>query len=1018
MKPLKLTMSAFGPYANIQVIDFSELGDRSIFLINGPTGVGKTSIFDAMCFALYGDSSGAERSGKTLRSHHSSIDQLTYVAFDFELRGQKYRIKRTPEQERLKKAGVGTTLQLAEAAIWKLAENDNEELIVSGWSKVCEESIKLIGFESEQFRQVIILPQGEFMKFLKSDSRERQDILEKIFKTGLYRKIEEILKESAKKLKDSIEDKVKKKKWYLVDKAECSEVSELQDLIKTKEERLIELSKGLLDKGSKVKAAQDAYIKAKEGNERLKEKEDRQKEFEGLKSLIPEYDKKRQELDMAKKAATLQETEKLAKQRSKDKSQLEIDLETAAKEFEKALENNKLSKERLDWENNREEEREGARRKLIGLEGFKDKVESLDSYREAVFKLNTEVDKIANEKQNMQNKLQAIHSDLEVKKERLKEASTLALRAPVLETEFNKVKNIFEKKSSLNDLNIKMANILKNYKAALDDYEITSMEFINGKEDFLNLQELWYKGQASILAEKLEDNMPCPVCGSCNHPSIAKGEENIPSEQELKLKQNFLDELEKKKDLKKSKLDNEIIEKSKLENAIESIESELGENKVADLNELKLNLEAIKSSLDEAIKKEEEVKAVEGQIRDTEKLEKNLSDKVEEIEIILKGKSNELQKNFGILKEREESIPENIRSVRALDKEIELATQKFNGLMDIFNKAKQDFEQWEKKLTHAKTLKDNIEKSLADTIAKYNEEKRVFAESMKKAGFENYHDYEFSKKDENTIAYLEKAIKDFDGKLKSSEDAYNRALTLTENIAKQDLELLENTFKNAELERDAAIKEENNLSEKVKNDRNTLKEVEKLDKEIKEEEEKYKVIGHLSNISNGYNGYGITFQRFVLGALLDDITRAATERLKLMSRGRYHLRRTLDRTRKNAAGGLELEVFDTYTGFERPVGTLSGGESFLASLSLALGLADVVQSYSGGISLDTIFVDEGFGTLDSETLDFAMKTLIDLQNGGRLVGIISHVPELKERIDARLEVSPADKGSSAKFRIS
>jgi exonuclease SbcC len=265
---------------------------------------------------------------------------------------------------------------------------------------------------------------------------------------------------------------------------------------------------------------------------------------------------------------------------------------------------------------------------------------------------------------------------------------------------------------------------------------------------------------------------------------------------------------------------------------------------------------------------------------------------------------------------------------------------------------------------------------------------------------------------------MEGEIKNFNGQLQSSKDAKEKAQKSAEGLIKQDISMLENTLHEAELKKDNALKLENTLSEKVKSFIGYYKDISKIQEEIVREEERYSVIGRLAEVSNGNNGYGITFQRFVLGVLLEDITAAATERLKLMSRGRYHLRRTLDRTRKNAAGGLELEVFDTYTGIERSVNTLSGGESFLASLSLALGLADVVQAYSGGISLDTIFVDEGFGTLDPESLDFAMKTLIDLQKGGRLVGIISHVPELKERIDARLEVVPADRGSIARFNIS
>jgi exonuclease SbcC len=182
-------------------------------------------------------------------------------------------------------------------------------------------------------------------------------------------------------------------------------------------------------------------------------------------------------------------------------------------------------------------------------------------------------------------------------------------------------------------------------------------------------------------------------------------------------------------------------------------------------------------------------------------------------------------------------------------------------------------------------------------------------------------------------------------------------------------------------------------------------------------EERFAVLGRLSEVANGKNQYGVTFQRYVLGALLDDVTIAATQRLQLMSRGRYQLQRTMERAHSRAAGGLELEIFDAYTGLERGVATLSGGEIFLASLSLALGLADVVQAYTGGIHLDTIFVDEGFGTLDPETLDYVLRSLIDLQQGGRLVGIISHVPELKERIDARLEVQLAERGSVASFKL-
>lgn len=1016
MRPLKLAISAFGPYAGSETLDFNELKDRSIFLIHGPTGAGKTSILDAICFALYGDSSGAERDGRSMRSHYASLDQLTEVVFDFELKDKKYRIKRVPEQERLKKSGTGTTVQSSEAVMWKL-NDDGEELIVSGWSKVTDEVKKIVGFESQQFRQVIMLPQGQFRKLLTADSKERQDILEKIFHTEVYRKIEEILKESAKELKKSIEEKEKKKKWSL-DKVECENVEQLEEHIKLSGERLKNISDELKKKDLKVKSSQEALSIAREGNQKLKDLEDRLKDLETLKTRIYEYNGKRVELTKARKAATLEETEKATRLRSADRKRCDEDLSKKVESLNTAVKNHEITGEKLKAEKEKENEREDARKKVIELEGYSEKVGSLDSYRKLVVGLRTEVDKLRAGKQTVQDKLIKVQEGLEAKKQKAKEAEEFSAKAPLYEWEYNKAQTLYQKRSNLYNLNKKLEAVMKTYKSAFDEYEKVSLKYINEKEQYVNLQELWYKGQAAILAKGLEDNMPCPVCGSRNHPNLAVSSEAIPTEGDLKAQRILVDRLEKEKKEKDDMLKKEEIEKSKLEAGIQSIEEEIKGSREEDLSTLKADMENVKKLFEDASSRAKELEGLQKELKASEDIEKETKKKLEEIDANLGSNNEEYQRSFGILKEKEESIPENIRTVETLNRETENAKKVFKALRDAFDRAKKEFEESERLLTQAQTSKANAEKALEEAKAKYNEEKNLFIESLKKAGFEKYGDYESAKMDEAAITALEKDIKDYDGKLKSAEDAYSRAQKSAENVVKMDLAALENELSTAEAERNAAIKEESSLSKRIEDDKKLLGDVLELDKLIKQEEGRYKVVGHLSNISTGQNGYGITFQRFVLGALLDDITMAATERLKLMSKGRYHLQRTLDRARKNAAGGLELEVFDTYTGVERPVTTLSGGESFLASLSLALGLADVVQSYSGGISLDTIFVDEGFGTLDPESLDFAIKTLVDLQKGGRLVGIISHVPELKERIDARLEVVPTDRGSTAKFKVS
>lgn len=1017
MRPLKLIMSAFGPYAGKQKIDFSQLKDRCIFLIHGPTGSGKTSILDAICFALYGDTSGAERSGKSMRSHFAGLDEITEVTFDFELKGKRYSVNRIPEQERLKKSGTGTTIQLSEAAIYSIKDDDSREIIQSGWSRVTDEVKKIIGFESEQFRQVIMLPQGKFRELLTAPTEERQKILEKLFHTEMYRKIEEMLKDASKELKRSIEEKSKKKKWNL-EVTGCESIEGLHEVIRNNEEELTRLKLEVEEKSKKVRDIQEILNKARDDNKKLDEMVSTKRNLQVLEDMVLEYDKKRYELENARKAGTLEEREALTRKRSADRKECENNLNMKNQALIQADMINKKAQSALEYETAREGEREKANKRIIELKSYTEKVESLDSYRLIVKRLKNELDAAKNEILKVQEYIKKLQGDIEDKKDKIKISSEMAIKVPLYESEYNKLKDIWEKRSTLNKYYEDMNASLKSYAQALEAFEESSLRHIKEKEKLAELQDLWNKGQAAILAENLQDNSPCPVCGSIHHPAPARWDVKIPKGEDIKKKTTLVEVLEKQRDDRKKVLDEEVIKKANLENKINNLEEELGSYRSQSMADIMASMGEYKKLYENALEKSKALENIKKELENAEKLEKAEEERFEEADKKLKAKSEEYQKNIGILNEREDSIPEDIRSVEKLAKEIRLEEDRYSKLMNAFNSARSAYEASQLELTKARTSFIEAEKALNEANDKYVKEKADFSESLRTAGFERYQDYENSKRDEIAVTRLVQDIRDFDGKLQSARDAFEKAAKNAESIIKQDIEAIEQNLRSAELGRDNSLKLETSLIEKIKSDRGYYSDIQKLQGEIEKEEERYSVLGKLSDVSNGANGYGITFQRFVLGVLLDDITIAATERLKLMSRGRYHLRRTLDRSRKNAAGGLDLEVFDTYTGIERSVNTLSGGESFLASLSLALGLADVVQSYSGGISLDTIFVDEGFGTLDPESLDFAMKTLIDLQKGGRLVGIISHVPELKERIDARLEVIPADRGSMAVFNIS
>lgn len=1011
-------MSAFGPYADHQIIDFGQLKDKSIFLIHGPTGSGKTTILDGICFALYGDTSGAERHAKNMRSHHADLDQITEVVFEFELKDEIYRISRKPEQERLKKSGAGTTIQSPEANLWKLEnQEENPILLQAGWKNVTDEIEKMIGFKSSQFRQVIMLPQGQFRKLLVADSIERQQILEKLFHTELYRGIEELLKKSAKELKDQIKEKQNQRDWHLA-KAACESMEDLQRLIEINEEKWLQLKELLKKKASSVRKAQEKFIRGKAGNEKIKEKEGVEEDLKKLQDDMPKIEAKREELRRARKAATLEETEKMTRLRSQDREQCEKILAQAEVALEEARKNHKKAEEQLKIENDREEERERARNKVVELQGYTEKVVSLEDTRKKVENLKKEMEQGAEQRDMLYKHCVALEERIEAQKRLVEDAKEYGLKAPVYQASYDGMKKIYEKKLVLDTVQKQIKKGMLSYEKQRINFEKYEKEYNKVKKELFALQEMWNKGQAAILAEKLKENTPCPVCGAVHHPNPAQKEAWMPTEEEIKQKQNLVETMEKQKDEKREQLRQAQTEKETMEGKIAIIQEELGKYADIDIETIKTDVESQKMQWMKALEKAKKSEQAKKELQKLMEEEKISKEKLETVEKDLQVKSAAYQKALGVLKGQEEAIPENIREINTLMKAQKQAKEHLQSFIQSFEMAKKDFDEAEKQLTAAQTAQCNAQKSLEEAVEKYIHEKNAFIQMMNNVGFERYQDYAAGKKDEETIHRLEKEIKDFEGKQHALLDHHQRACKAAEGIIKVELEELEKSLQDAQKEKDDTLKLESSLSEKIKRDKALLKEVEKLNAAIQTKEREYEIVGTLSQVSNGDNMHGLTFQRFVLGALLDDITIAATERLKLMSKGRYHLRRTLDRARKNAAGGLELEVLDTYTGIERPVTTLSGGETFLASLSLALGLADVVQAYAGGISLDTIFVDEGFGSLDPEALDFAMKTLIDLQKGGRLVGIISHVPELKERIDARLEVMSTEKGSMAKFKIS
>lgn len=1020
MKPLKLTMSAFGPYAGMQVIDFRELGGRSFFLIHGPTGSGKTTILDAMCFALYGESSGALRDGRQMRSDHADLSAATELTFDFSVGAEVYRIKRNPEQERPRRRGAGTAVMKADAALWKrtglINEDEEGAVLAGGWNKVTEKIEALLGFKSSQFRQVVMLPQGEFRRLLTADSKERQVILETLFRAEFFRRIEDALKESVKALKN-IYDNMSQRQKFVLNESKAGSKEELAQQYDGHIEQLKEIKKKIEAGQNSVKSAQEQLNSGRQAKEKLDEKKNSQLALTDLNSKVKIFEAKRVELTRAQQALSLADVEKTLKGRQEDVIKTAAYYEKKQKIKEEAL----LAKERaekvLAGEQGKDDEREEAGKEVARLEELTAKVTALDEALHKVISVQKRLQLAETNQSQAQSSLASIQALFIDKTKTHSDKSSIAAQAAALESDYKKAEQIKTKRQSLENLRGELAITLGELAAAGKKLNQAEENYQKAKKELANLQEAWNNGQAAILAGNLTDGAPCPVCGSPDHPAPAVSMAVLPSENDLKRKQLAVTNFESARDKLRETLNGINAKKASVSGKIEELASELGEK--AGLDPAVLQVAAANAG--DLLQKAEGAVKISAQLaKEIEEIKKKEKSAVDQLEIFKKDFQDAkaaFESARAVALERESGVPADLRDPLFLQKVQKDARDRRAQLVAAYEQARKTAEEANRALAEAKTAEKEAREAARSAVEHARDEEVVFRQRLAKAGFSNQNDYQEARRTPEETSKLEKEIEEFDGNLSAARDRLARAVRGAEGLSEPDLEKLTAALAKAEDEWEQVKKSGTEVEIQIRQEAGWLKKLAEIEGFLKALESRYAVLGRLSEVANGKNPYGLTFQRFVLGALLDDVLVAATRRLQLMSHGRYQLQRTMDRARSNAAGGLDLEVFDTYTGVARGVATLSGGETFLASLSLALGLADVVQSYSGGIYLDTIFIDEGFGTLDPESLDFAIRALIDLQKGGRLVGIISHVPELKEIIDARLEISAGEKGSTAKFKL-
>lgn len=871
MKPLKLTMRAFGPYAGETVIDFEKLQGRHLFLICGPTGAGKTTILDAMCYALYGKTSG-DRTGEKMRSDYADSSERTEVIFDFMLGDKTYRATRSPAQMVDKKRGSGQTLAAMQASLSELEDGKEINTLRTG---IEEAAGKLIGLNADQFCQVILLPQGDFRKLLVAKADEREAILKQLFKTQRFSEFKDRLKDRLdakvreKMEKQTREDQIlsssgatdEKQLSQMVEEA-GKELKEAQDIVKSREKESNEFRE-VYQKETALMGHFTELEKALKQDAALKNEEGRMKEMEASLSLI------RSARELAPYFVQLDGITREGKQEA-------VKLKTARADMETYSKLNETLEKRIQELDAMKEKREEERKTALKMQ---DLVPKAKLYGAAVQALK-----------NAKNAL----SRAEEETKRLQAAAEAA-------------------------------------RKARDEQ----------KEKADAVRKSYIEGQAFLLAEGLEDGVPCPVCGAIHHPAPARGGDNVA--------------------------------------------------KAEDVERAQKEYERASAAYDRANDAKEK--------HSTGAYAKAVSDHA---------KADAQMKTL-------EEIPEAYRDPKFLEMES-------TRLLTDIRKWEQDKETAAAQLRKAgadlsasQAACRNAEERREELVKKYRETESVLKEASDKAGFQSLDECKEWYKKKDTEESVRKTLEQYRADRKSTEERIKAEEQATAGKERPDMQALNEKSKALQdqlkkaSERAAALKERTETLQKAVSDARAI------EKELEDLRKEEGLIRGLYDLTSGKKTR-ITLERYVLGTLLDDVANASNLRLLSMSRRRYSLHRMTDESGLGK-GGLSLEVSDSFTGRSRPANTLSGGETFLASLSLALGLADVVQSRQGGVRLDTMFIDEGFGTLDPDSLNSAMNTLIDLQNTGRMVGIISHVPELEERIDARLRVTPAEKGSKAEFEI-
>lgn len=883
MKPLKIKISAFGPYKNCIDIDFEKLGKSGIFLITGDTGAGKTTIFDSISFALFGEVSGSNRPVPSVRSDFADNDTETFVELEFTHKNKKYKIRRNPAYERTKKRGEGTTKTSADASL------EYDDKVISGTKNVDIKIEEILGINSKQFKQISMLAQGEFLKILFAESKDRTEIFRRIFDTDIYNQIAKRLADKTRIAKAELEQL---KDYFAINSSNIVWKDGIQS-VQPKDVNELFIQEILEKLQQEIKINSEQFGKCQE---QIGKQSDENSKME--KEIMAQKDKN----DKIDRCQKLQDERKVLQEKQEDIKQKEILIQKSQEIINKILPKEDKKKE---------------------------------------------LEKEISQKQKV---LQDISEKIELGKKKEEKFKQILELIEIIKVQFQKYSELKDVKTELEDKIKKLQVIIKeqeNKKIASENAQKLEAEWEKLSTEVLEKEKEFFREQAGILAEKLKENEPCPVCGSLHHPNLAIKSKSVLTKEEL-------DNLKEKEEKSRKILTDATNKVTEINSKIETLIKEFGEKPDVEL----------------------------------------YNKKYAEI-------SEELEKAYNQLNDNYKKIM--LKDIVIESFEYDIFKEK------ITNKISKEREEFLK----LQTQQEENKKQIDELLQKKEKAQNDYQNTLKELGFENEEQYKKSVLNNLQIEIFSKEIEKYKTDVTINATKLEEIQKEIKGFEKVDLTAKIQEFNNKKQELENMRKQQMEYHRIFENNNRILVDLQtnskKLDSKIKE----FTMVEDLSKIANGtvYGKRRIEFEQFVQASYFDMVIIEANKRLLKMTDNRFLLVRKESSERVSDKIGLELEVIDNYNGKRRDVKSLSGGEAFKAALSLALGLSDVIQSYSGGIVVDTMFIDEGFGSLDTESREQAINTLNQLTDNHKLIGIISHVTELKERIDKKVIVTKSTEGS-------